>query len=100
MECVWIPKARSTRKSEGASRLRNGPSESELTDENAWKDLRRRGGNINEQLMKINVREEVKCGRWHWAELCGGPAAKICGAPSSEQLQSTAAGVKAAEGVR
>ncbi|MGP1917547.1 MAG: hypothetical protein ACTS45_00845 [Candidatus Hodgkinia cicadicola] len=56
MEYVWIPKARSTRKSEGVFRIRNGPSEVNLLTKILWRPSGVGVDNINERLMKINVR--------------------------------------------
>ncbi|MGP1922348.1 MAG: hypothetical protein ACTS44_01195 [Candidatus Hodgkinia cicadicola] len=53
---VWIPKARSTRKSEGIFRIRNGPSEVNLLTKILEEGSAVGGDNINKRLMKINVR--------------------------------------------
>ncbi|MGP1911404.1 MAG: hypothetical protein ACTS4T_01170 [Candidatus Hodgkinia cicadicola] len=97
MECVWIPKARSIRRL-GASRLRNGPSEVNLPTK--MLEDRRRWGNINERLMKINVREELKCGRCIGLNLAEDLPQRYAALHHLNNFNQSAAGVKAAEGVR
>ncbi|MGP1919355.1 MAG: hypothetical protein ACTS41_01150 [Candidatus Hodgkinia cicadicola] len=56
MEYVWIPKARSSRKSRGCLQNPKWAFGGKLTDENAWRTSVVGVDNINERLMKINVR--------------------------------------------